>query len=169
MSDHYFDPQSGTASGSDTNSGVGSAGHHVRPVLDDKFNQDKVANYIHDALNKSDANGDGILSRGELEEARKHDKTPADEKASEFIAKHFGALSVMNTDTKSREGGITHQDALNLHGDYALQYARTSFIEKYCELGCNKRSAKGFSRYFDKTFTPQVKTMLDDLKRSSSK
>lgn len=167
MSDRNLGTQSGHAITGDTNGSINPTGN-ARPVVDDKFNQDKVANYIHDALNKWD-DGNGILSRRELEEARKHDKTPADAKAGEFIAKHFGALSVMNTDTKSKEGGITHQDALNLHGNYALQYARTSFIEKYCELGCNSKTARGFRRYFDRSFTPQVTTMLDDLKRSSSK
>jgi len=168
MTENYLEPQSKAIPETDARGGIEATGN-ARPILDDKFNQDKVANYIHDALNRSDSNKDGILTRAELEQARKNDKTPGDVKASEFIAKHFGALSVMNTDTRCRERGITHQDALNLHGDYALQYARTSFIEKYCEHGCNKKSARGFGRYFDRTFTPQVKTMLEDLNRSSSK
>jgi hypothetical protein len=99
------------------------------------FGREKVSDYLREALNTSDTNSDGILSRTEFNAARLNDKAPLDKQTSEFISKHFGTLSLLSTDGVFSEGGISSRDISNVAYGDTLESARNSYSQTYRDFG----------------------------------
>lgn len=115
----------------------------VKPKLEDVFGPEKVSQYLRQTLENGDTNGDGILSRSEFDATQKSATTPLDKQTSEFVSKHFGALSILSNDGIFTEGGISRSDISTIPYKDPLAEARKSYTQTYGDVGGNVGAVAG--------------------------